>query len=395
MNTWTRMLSLVGGFALLATCLTLSCGGGEELSLQQYLQRVEAIMHDTNERSDALDQEYEPKREEASGDDELLAAYREFVENSVGIVSQGADKIRDLDPPAEAETAHKDLVDAYSDGLELLKDHRAKLGDIESWSDVEDLWGEIETESDEISERADEACFALQDLADENDIDVDLECEGPEEPSGAAEPTPSGKATSSPAPLDVEVLDYDTHQSEYGDLTFFGEVVNNGDQAVAFVQVILTLTDNAGNVVETQSGYVFGPTVLEPGAKAPFSISVYDPPAEWARETLQVTAEPRSDSTFGSTSEGLEVSGVTVNPAEFGGLIVRGRVTNTGSDDASFVEVVFVARNTDGSVSGVGFTYIDVDPLTPGTAAPFEINLLELAGLPQAYDVLAAGDRTP
>jgi hypothetical protein len=288
-----------------------------------------------------------------------------------------------------------------------------QLEDVESQSEVGDLYEDkFQDDFDEISEREDKACLELQDLADENDIDVDLECEGrdtsadeEEEEAPARTPTSEVRPTAEPtrevgagdedatptAPSEVEVLNYRSHQTEYG-LEFFGEAVNNGEGDATNVVVILTLTDAAGGVVGTgSSGYVLGPGVLKPGGKAPFVIYVSDPPAEWANEELQVTAEAPGPYTFGKTYTELEVSGATVTPAEYGGLTIRGRVTNTGLEDASGVEVVFVGRDTDGNVLWVQSSSLGIDPLRPGIAGPFEIIASDLDEVPPAYDILAAG----
>ncbi len=379
----------------------VACGGGGQLSLEEYLQRLEAARDDASQRSEELAEESDEERDAASTDEEWLDATLGLWDGFAPILDDFIDDLRGLNPPAEAEGPHNDLGNAELDVLELIKQLIDQLEDTESRSEAEAIEEQFQEDVDEISERVDGALCALQDLADENGIDVDLECEArqatpPDEearptPTEVTEVGPTATATAAAGAPDVQVLNYGSHQSEFGSLNFFGEVINNGDGDAANVQVILTLTDSAGNVVGTGSAFVDVPAILEPAGKAPFIILVIDPPAEWANETLQVTAEEPGQFIFGNTYTDLEVSGVTVTPGEFGGLTIRGQVTNVGSEDAELVEVVFVARDTDGTVLWADFTFVDIDPLQPGIAGPFEILAFDFDEIPPGFDVVAAG----
>ncbi len=188
----------------------------------------------------------------------------------------------------------------------------------------------------------------------------------------------------------MEVVSNRSHRTEYS-LQFFGEVVNSGEVAAANVQVALTLTDDVGKVAGKGSAFVEGPAIVVPSGTAPFSILIDDPLAEWTDETFQVSAEGSGRFTFGGSYAELEVSGVTVTPSEFGGLTIRGTITNVGSRDATLVEVAFVARDAVGTVLWVEDTYLDIDPLPPAAASPFEIRALDFDEIPPAFDVLASG----
>jgi hypothetical protein len=363
----------------------VACGGGGPSSLEDYFERLDEIRDDVSERSDTLNRDFGDELDAAATDDEELQTIQGFYSEFASLMIGAVDDLGALGPPQEAESLHGDFVDVQSDGLALLSDLVEELNDAESPSDAEERFDEMFVDAlGEISRREDEACFALQRLADDKDIGVDLDC------GDGGDLSADDRATASPTPRDVEVVSYRSHRTEYS-LQFFGEVVNNGDGAAANVQVALTLTDDAGRIVGAGLALVEGRAILEPGTTAPFSMLIDDPLAEWTNEAFQVSAEEPGGFTFGDTYAELEVSGVTVVPSEAGGLTIRGTIANVGSRDATLVEVAFVARDAAGTVLWVEDTYLDIDPLPPAVDSPFEIRSLDFDEIPPAFDVLASG----
>ena len=75
---------------------------------------------------------------------------------------------------------------------------------------------------------------------------------GDGEPSRTIEATATKRATPKPSTkaAQVQVLNYLAKPSDFG-LYFVGEVVNNGDEDAGSIDIVITLTDEAGNVVGT------------------------------------------------------------------------------------------------------------------------------------------------
>ena len=167
-------LLIVG--AQLVACGGGEPGGGEALSLPEYLQRMDAVRADMHDRSFALDERHSEQLEAASTDEEWLDAYRRGFGERISVESDHLDDVKSLDPPAEAEAPHQDYVDALAEGVEFLADFNDRMDGVDSRSEVDDLWDEAGGDFDEISRRITDACSALQDLADEHGIDVNLEC---------------------------------------------------------------------------------------------------------------------------------------------------------------------------------------------------------------------------
>ena len=166
-------LSLFAALAVLA----VACDGGEPLSPDKYFQRLDKIRADASQRMAALEEEF-TEVDAASTDEEQIDKLRRFFDESASSLGALVDDLEGVDPPAEAEGPHVDLVQAQSDGVELVRSLADRLEDVESQSELEDVFDEVEADFDEIEERVDVACFALQTLADGNDINVDLDCDG-------------------------------------------------------------------------------------------------------------------------------------------------------------------------------------------------------------------------
>jgi hypothetical protein len=161
-------LAVVAGSLLLTTC----GGGGEELSLDEYFQQLDSIEEGIKTGTAALD--------EASagviGED--VEATRVYVDGYQGIVGEGIDNMKALDPPSEAGDAHDEFVAALSGMLPLWQDLSDQLKDIETTSEMQTLL--MGTQAEEpwttATQRFADACLDLQGIADEKGIDIDLDC---------------------------------------------------------------------------------------------------------------------------------------------------------------------------------------------------------------------------
>ena len=162
-------LAVVGGSLLLAAC---GGGDGEELSLDEYFQQLDSIEEGIKTGTAALD--------EASagviGED--VEATRDYIDGYQGIVGEAANDMKDLDPPSEVGDAHDEFVAALSGMVSVWGDLSDRLGDVETTTEMQTLL--MDTQAEEpwqtATQRFTEACRALQGIADEKGIDIDLDC---------------------------------------------------------------------------------------------------------------------------------------------------------------------------------------------------------------------------
>jgi len=173
-----RQIVLTFSAALLLAlgALAAACGGGGEgLSLQEYFQQFDAIQKDAEARFEAL-----ATPDPQATREEIAAVFLAFIKEAVAINGDTRDALADLDPPAEVKDAHNEFVGALGEAVEVTQGLSARIPDALSLAEAEALFSELfaEPEAAAAFQRFSDACLALQDVADQNNIAVDLACGG-------------------------------------------------------------------------------------------------------------------------------------------------------------------------------------------------------------------------
>ena len=158
-------LALVAGLLLAFGAFAAACGGEDSLTLEEYFQQVDALIDNTAEQSNALGEEPFAGLDAL---EEQIEASRSFYFGFAAITATFRDAIRDIDPPAEVEDAHNALVEAADDFEQASGDLIDKLDEVTSQADFDAAFAALNT--------PEEACSDLQGIADENGIDVSLNC---------------------------------------------------------------------------------------------------------------------------------------------------------------------------------------------------------------------------
>ena len=150
-----------------------ACGGsGETLTLEEYFQRLDAVDNEADERGQAIEDEFPQAFEEPK-------PTQEFINSLTALVRDFVDGLEQIDPPAQVEDAHNEAAAAGTDLAQVLEEAAPQLESVESASELEDVIGDVFAENSEFAaadERFTNSCVALQQIADDNDIDVDLDC---------------------------------------------------------------------------------------------------------------------------------------------------------------------------------------------------------------------------
>ncbi len=168
----------VAALALLVAAFAAACGDGDELTLEQYFQRIDALGNDLDDELNRLNEEFEETVEEAKTEEEVIDAFRDFLDPQPGLFEDFVGELQSIAPPSEVEDAHNEMVAIQAEGLGLLEDLNERAQRVESASDVEEVGAELEEPAfTAIADQTEQACFALEAIADANGIDVDLECE--------------------------------------------------------------------------------------------------------------------------------------------------------------------------------------------------------------------------
>lgn len=168
----------VTALALLVAALATACGDEQELTLEEYFQRIDALGDDLDDELDMMNDEFEETAREAETEEEVIRGFRDFMDPLPALYEEFVAELETIDPPSEVEDAHNEMVAVQAEGLEMIEDLNERAQGAESASDVEEVGAELEGPAfTAVSDRSEQACFAMEAIADANGIDVDLECE--------------------------------------------------------------------------------------------------------------------------------------------------------------------------------------------------------------------------
>lgn len=155
--------------------MLVSCNGSaRELSLEGYFERLVSLNGRVEERGDQLEAQLSVGLENASNE-EAISLYRDFFEQSVPLTRDLLDDLRDLDPPPGIREAHERFVVAFEELTKGYEDAATQLENVQTRVGAEEMMVQVILPAALAGE---EACLDLEDIAHENGIDVDLECDG-------------------------------------------------------------------------------------------------------------------------------------------------------------------------------------------------------------------------
>jgi hypothetical protein len=168
-------LLLTGVIAMaVAAIAATGCGGDGGVTTEEYFRQVESLIGDVEQQTQVLADEWEQERATATSDEEQLGLARDFYDSLFSLIGPLRDELRDIEPPEEAEEAHDALVGVAEEFSSVWSDISGEVGAAASEAEL----GEILTDEEfaSVGQRFEQACFDLQRIADDNQIDVDLKC---------------------------------------------------------------------------------------------------------------------------------------------------------------------------------------------------------------------------
>ncbi len=173
------VISIIAAALLALGTIAAACGGGDELTLEEYFEQAQVISDDADEEFEALYADFpDEDDEEFFSNEENLTVIKEFAARFPVIVRDTLDQVEALDPPAEAEEAHDEFLAAGNELLTLFVGLTGPVEEAESVSEAEELFGvgEEDPEIEAADQRFTDACLALEGIAEDNGIVVDFEC---------------------------------------------------------------------------------------------------------------------------------------------------------------------------------------------------------------------------
>lgn len=165
--------TLAMALAVAAIALAAACGGGSKaLSAGAYFGKIQDIADETKQK----ETDAQPSEEESASlsPDELKAQAVGFLGAQAAILDGAVKQIDALKPPADVRNEHDAFVTALTDLAGKFRDFSAQAADL-SPEQIEDFFN-TEVFSQATFASFDETCSALEQVAKDKSIDVDLNC---------------------------------------------------------------------------------------------------------------------------------------------------------------------------------------------------------------------------
>ena len=204
-----------------------------------------------------------------------------------------------------------------------------------------------------------------------------------EEP--APPPTPPEEAEPPLPPAKPEIKGVTTYSDE-GYFYIVGEVLNTTNSNINFVKVVATFYDEAEIVIGTAFTYT-ELDIIMPNDAAPFEISSYPDEIKPASYKLSGDYNTTSEQPF----TGLAIKSHSASIDDMGYYKIVGEVENTSPMSAEFVKVVVTYYDSSRNVIGTGFTYTEIDVVSAGGTAPFELSSYPRKIKPASYNLQVQG----
>lgn len=181
MKQWIHNFA-VAGLVLGAALGIVACNDdGDELTLEEYFQRVEAVADESDQSVSALF--------EGITDEGDMQQFRDAIAGIGPILDEAADDLEAIDAPAEVQDEHDATVETLRGFAAAGNDVAEGLDDIEADS-PDELFAAVDEQGFGAAREAfNNACKDLEAVAVDNSIDANLNCDDEEDEVAAAEQT--------------------------------------------------------------------------------------------------------------------------------------------------------------------------------------------------------------
>lgn len=147
------------------------------MTLQAYFGELDAIFEQSDVASAAARAELDAGLASPADLEAEVAVVDTFLDDLITTFDDAIDGIEGLQAPAAANQSAAAFVTAAEQARDLAAGLKTDLAGATTREEVDQLISDFNSESDVLVARGDDACLALQLIADDNGIDVDLGCQ--------------------------------------------------------------------------------------------------------------------------------------------------------------------------------------------------------------------------
>lgn len=161
--------------ATVAFSLSLVACGGASASMTAYFEALEELNADIRARQQQVDADYDEALAATEFSPAARQAFADYLAAQQDLALSYVAGAEDLDPPDDARALHDDATEAYRS---FAGEIDSVIADVNRAQTLDGLVSALGAPAAiEAAANATAACLALQDLADEEDVSVDLRCQ--------------------------------------------------------------------------------------------------------------------------------------------------------------------------------------------------------------------------
>lgn len=187
----------------------------------------------------------------------------------------------------------------------------------------------------------------------------------------------------------LKFFNFSSYIDSGGAPVIFGEVVNDGREAIKSVEVKATFIDPSGRLLDSESTLV-AIDVIPPGQRAPFKITGA---VEYAFDVKSFELQVVNFSMGQSKPAKLEI----INTSEFsdglGEVSIWGEVSNNGDKTATMTKIYATFYDMSGRVIGFTSVNTDSDSIAINAKSSFTLKIHERVPLIESYTLYAESEQ--
>jgi len=150
---------------------------GAKPSLPDYYQQIEGIFQNADAETKQAQSDLDSALNSAVSLDDEISALDAFLSSVSITIGDSIILMQALQPPAEVSPYHADFLAGANQTLQIAGDLQSKLSDVKTEDDANNVIDQFQTDSAPTEARTKAACQRLQDVADQQNISVNLQCE--------------------------------------------------------------------------------------------------------------------------------------------------------------------------------------------------------------------------
>jgi hypothetical protein len=167
---------------------------------------------------------------------------------------------------------------------------------------------------------------------------------------------------------DVNLISSSSYVDSIGSLHVVGELQNTSPDPREFVEIVATLRDPSGNILD--SGFTYS-EVLRPGEKSPFDTIFSNEQQVQKTQRYEISSITSEISQEKSANLKLNFGDSYYDSINYAHIV--GEVTNNGPGVSKFTEVSGTFYDDQNKTVATGYTYTDPPDLQPGQSTSFDI----------------------